>query len=415
MSFIKTHLKAARDYIGKKDYLTAKKEANRVLDFDPDNYNAHVFLGLSHLELSELEDSEQIYQKATKLNPTQPLAWQGITRLYEAKQDWNKHAECLVKLSMLFNKSQDAIKCAESLQKLIAVRRNHGNQRELLDSLANYLRESTFYALLSTLPLPDPSSPTPTTTFDAQIAIHDGLDILNEIIFLTETLEEDAYKREVEKRRMRLGASGPDQLKKEVFTDISNSSQLSDLYTAVLNHANTSDELRRITESKLLRWKERRLYSLPHSLKLPLSQQLDEIVNGIVLLNTPDELGWKIFFEGHDCEDMSGYDKEHVRKYIKLFSDSPLASLFKGYFACMNTPIADDDEELSFFVSTDVDPVDTLLNAYSNLSNTILGNRIMAEFYLAEDDYGNAIKMSKLGLEGLDRLELDSGKVLSKT
>ena len=97
---------------------------------------------------------------------------------------------------------------------------------QLLDSLANYLRESTFYTLLSTLPLADPTSPTPTTTYDAQVAIHDGLDILNEVIFLTETLEEDAYKREVEKRRMRLGASGPDQLKKEVFTDISNSSQV---------------------------------------------------------------------------------------------------------------------------------------------------------------------------------------------
>jgi superkiller protein 3 len=40
MSFIKTYLKAARDHIGKKDYLTAKKEANKVLDFEPDNYNA---------------------------------------------------------------------------------------------------------------------------------------------------------------------------------------------------------------------------------------------------------------------------------------------------------------------------------------------------------------------------------------
>ena len=40
MSFIKSHLKAAREHIGKKDYLTAKKEAIQVLDFEPDNYNA---------------------------------------------------------------------------------------------------------------------------------------------------------------------------------------------------------------------------------------------------------------------------------------------------------------------------------------------------------------------------------------
>ena len=96
----------------------------------------------------------------------------------------------------------------------------------MLDSLAKYLRESAFYALLSTLPLPDPTSPTSATTFEAQVAIHDGLNVLKEIISLTETLQEDAYKREVDKRRMRLGASSPDQLKKEVFRDISDSSQV---------------------------------------------------------------------------------------------------------------------------------------------------------------------------------------------
>ena len=40
MSFTKTHLKAARDHIGKKDYVNAKKEAIQVLDFEPDNYTA---------------------------------------------------------------------------------------------------------------------------------------------------------------------------------------------------------------------------------------------------------------------------------------------------------------------------------------------------------------------------------------
>jgi hypothetical protein len=38
----------------------------------------------------------------------------------------------------------------------------------------------------------------------------------------------------------------------------------------------------------------------------------------------------------------------------------------------------------------------------------------MGEFYLIEEDYENAIKVAKLGLGALDRLELDSGKVLSK-
>jgi len=48
-----------------------------------------------------------------------------------------------------------------------------------------------FYTLLlSTLFLTLP------VQLPAQVAIHDGLDLVNEMISLTETLEEDAYKRE---------------------------------------------------------------------------------------------------------------------------------------------------------------------------------------------------------------------------
>lgn len=42
MSFVKIHLKAARDCLSKKDYPNAKKEAGLVLDFEPENYNAYV-------------------------------------------------------------------------------------------------------------------------------------------------------------------------------------------------------------------------------------------------------------------------------------------------------------------------------------------------------------------------------------
>lgn len=36
----KVNLKNARECLSKKDYAGAKKYANSVLDFDPENYNA---------------------------------------------------------------------------------------------------------------------------------------------------------------------------------------------------------------------------------------------------------------------------------------------------------------------------------------------------------------------------------------
>jgi len=50
---------------------------------------------------------------------------------------------------------------------------------------------------------------------------------LQEILSLTESQEEAAFSEEVKKRRTRLGAAGPEQIKKEVFLDISSKSQVS--------------------------------------------------------------------------------------------------------------------------------------------------------------------------------------------
>jgi superkiller protein 3 len=83
-------------------------------------------------------------------------------------------------------------------------------------ALANFLPDSPFYATLSSLPPPDPTNPTATTTFFAQCAVHNSLPILEEITQIAEKEEEEGIKKEVEKRRTRLGASSPQQLRLEV-------------------------------------------------------------------------------------------------------------------------------------------------------------------------------------------------------
>lgn len=83
--------------------------------------------------------------------------------------------------------------------------------------------------------------------------------------------------------------------------------QIPSLYDSILNHPNTSDELRSEVESKQLRYKQRQLFAIPSSndtLKRQVSTELNEIVEGIVLLRKPDDLGWKIFFEEKDDEEI---------------------------------------------------------------------------------------------------------------
>ena len=79
------------------------------------------------------------------------------------------------------------------------------------------------------------------------------------------------------------------------------------LYNEILNHPNTSDDLRRQTESKLLRMKQVHLLSLPADSKRKdekarLAAEVEDLINGIVLLKLPDELAWTLLIESKDAE-----------------------------------------------------------------------------------------------------------------
>jgi superkiller protein 3 len=70
-----------------------------------------------------------------------------------------------------------------------------------------------------------------TTTYAAQAAIHNSLPVLQEIVSLLENDEDESVKNEVNKRRIRLGASGPEQLKKEVGSEIWGRSRVRLIFT----------------------------------------------------------------------------------------------------------------------------------------------------------------------------------------
>jgi len=80
--------------------------------------------------------------------------------------------------------------------------------------------------------------------------------------------------------------------------------QLPVLYDEVLNHPGTSDELRRVIESKLVRYKQQLFYALPSTdpEKHQLGMQLDEIISGIVTIGIPDEFAWCTWLEGRDSD-----------------------------------------------------------------------------------------------------------------
>ncbi|KAI0093293.1 TPR-like protein [Irpex rosettiformis] len=415
----KTKLKAAREAIAKKDYIKAKDASLSALDCEPENYLAHVLLCSAYLELGDLVQSEQICLKATEIQPDVPTAWLGLAKVYERNQNWERYIEVLDKLAKLFLKSNDATKCAETLQKLIEYRRTNGTPMEAY-ALTLLLPESGYYHLLSELPPPDATNPSATTTFDAQSAIHNSLPILEEIISIIETHENDVFQKEVAKRRTRLGAAGPEAVKREVGREVWGISRLPLLYQEILGHPNASDDLRRATEAKLLQYKQQLLYALTSKddieTKKKLSEELKELIDGIVLLNIPNALAWNLHIEGINASSIEEYDLDVLFRYVRLFPTSPLAKLLSAYFAYSHIPDTGSDEEKTDkrHEDEDTDLAAVILGLFPHIPNSIVAHRIAAQVYQDEEHLENAVRTAENGLELVLREERNRAITLSR-
>ncbi|KAI9511143.1 TPR-like protein, partial [Russula earlei] len=414
-ALLKGKLKAARDALNKKDYQSAHDTSLQILEYEPDNYNANIFYGLSLLELGRTDQSEQAFRSAIRLNPKQLLGCQGLCRAYERGQKWDECAETLLELAGLFGDSDDATRCAETIQKLIDLRREHGSRRQvhLSDALSLYLPDSPFYPSVSTLPPPDVTNPTSTTITSSQEAVYNSLPILEEIVSLIEADEMETLDKEVTKRRTRLNAGGPQSVRNEVIREIYGGSKLPFFYDEILNHPDTPDELRRRTESKQLRHKRDHLLSLPLNdpMKRQLAIEVEKLISGVVLLRVADELAWSTFINGQDCETIEGYDFDILRQYLQLFPSEPLARLIQTHLGYLGVPFSDEEELVVPSASLD-DVFGAISETESALQASIFARRVMAEVYLHDQDYQATITVSEAGLELVNGHRDDTGSDL---
>ncbi|KAF8739668.1 Tetratricopeptide repeat, partial [Rhizoctonia solani] len=423
-SVIKAKLKASREAINNKDWKTAQRTAEDVLSYDAANYNGNVFLGLASFELNEIDKSEQAYRKAIDIQPDQLLAWRGIEKIQEKTGRWDDLDETLEKEIEIASNSGDATKVAEFLQKLIEVRREHGSALEVTNALSLLLPESRLYDVLSTIPPLEPTAPTKTTIYDIQAAMGNSLPVLEEIVAVVERSEEEAYTKEVERRRTRINAGTQQEVQNEVGRDIWGASKLPALYEDILNHPNTSDQLRRDTESKLLRHRQRYLYALPTnseyaSEKNAAYKVVEDMASGAVLLGLPDELAWSCYMENLDVYDIEGYDFGVFRRFSKLFRGKPLATLLTAYLNYLNIPLDDDESETAVSETvvaqeqdSSYDPVETILTNLAKLPKSIIAHRIVGDIYTADGDHKNAIRIAEAGINLVKRAENNTGKKL---
>ncbi|XP_076666461.1 superkiller complex protein 3 isoform X1 [Andrena cerasifolii] len=99
---IKVALKEARKSFKQNEYSDVIKKCKEILKKDKDNYSALVLLAASMKQIEEYNSQVPlILQKAIKIQPDNPLAWQGLAAYYEKHCNSN---DCCSELMSAYNK-----------------------------------------------------------------------------------------------------------------------------------------------------------------------------------------------------------------------------------------------------------------------------------------------------------------------
>ncbi|MCJ1399353.1 Superkiller protein 3 [Xylographa trunciseda] len=387
MSNTKAALKAAKAALDGHKYEEAAKEAQKVLDVDPSNYHANVFLGLACEKQDKNDEAEKVYSVAAKSKPSDPLVWQGLITLYEkqAGKKIDQYGDAALHLAECLMAMDDKERCQTVVDKYVGFAKQHGTRSQNKHALEMMLPTSSLYDYLEgRFPKPDY--------------------IYTKVVEITEAEEKERINKEIGERRTRLGAK-IGQVTTEVKRDVLEASNLEYLYGCIIDWT-SDDELRRLYEEKILQRAYDTLAVLPLKQKEAKRAQVKKLAEGLVILKHPFALAWRITLEWQDTEVMEAYDAGLLREYTELFPEDGLSKVLKAYLTSEISPFpqplrqtADDSEVDEVAIMTAEDRLLLMAEGVEETSGSILSQRLMAEYYTYLDEYASAVDSAKKARE----------------
>lgn len=274
----KSALKAAKTAIEAKKWDEARDQATTVLDKDPQNYFAKLFLGRAYDGLAKFDDSATAYTDATNTKPNEAQAWLGLRGLYEkqgpAKVDENTKVG--LKLAQIFTDAEDAHRAQSAINKSVDFARKHGKPAQYARALQLQLPSSPVYSFL------EGRLPNPSLTYLRLAEIY-------------ETDEKQTISRDVAERRTRIGAT-LDGVTRQVKQEVYGNSELENIYEKIIDWTN-DDEQRREYEEKLLQRVFDHMLVLPTGKKEEKREKVMKLAHDMVVIKHPFLLAWKIELE----------------------------------------------------------------------------------------------------------------------
>ncbi|EEH10786.1 superkiller protein [Histoplasma capsulatum G186AR] len=399
----KESLKSIRACLDSKDFEQAAGKAKDLCDKDPQNYHAHLFLGLALDNLNDFRGAETSYLTATAIKDDDRTAWQGLLTLYE-KQDGkylDQYRKAVTRLCQILAATDDKARCQSAVQKYVELTKKHGSKAQYKQALELQLPSSFLYDIL------EGTVPHPSHTY-------------LRIIEICEAEEKEFINREIGERRTRLGAR-IDQVTLEVKREAFQRSNLDNLCREIINWSN-DDGARRNYEEKLLQRAYDWLQVLAAGKKNPKREEVQRLAREMVIIKHPFVLAWKIVLEWQDGDDLAELDINLLNDFIELFPEEGLSKVLKGFLGSDISPFPKEltsqspKENNSNTGSSEANnlsnPEDRLLLMAEGLEQSpgsILAHRIMGQLYLSLDEFQTAVDVARKGIEVITEVQRLTG------
>ncbi|KAK9416097.1 putative Superkiller protein 3 [Seiridium unicorne] len=419
MSSSAKQLKAVRELVKRKQWDEVIQQAQDIVNDDPKNFHAYVFLGFASAEKNKPEDAEKAYEAAGRLKPSDPQPWQGLIKLYEKQGSAKipKYHQAALKLAAIFHEQNDMYRCQDVVDKFVDFANAQGSRAQYVDALAAVLPDSPIYSAL------EGRVPHPAKTYE-------------KIAQILETDEKKRINTLIGERRTRIGAT-LGNVTVEVNREVLGQSKLGHVYEQLINWS-TDDDIRRQYEEKLLRFRYDRLLVFPPGPEKETElATVQKLAGDMVIIDHPFRLAWDITVNWQDYEEIQNWDVNILNGYCSHFPESDLYKVLTAFMTSTISPFprktmsdpaptqsngdedsSEDDEDggapTSVIPFTDADRLSMMEEGVESI-DSLLAYRLIGEYYQHLEEHERNVELMRKAMQVMVDITNKTSKVFLHT
>ncbi|CAJ0859805.1 1503_t:CDS:10 [Entrophospora sp. SA101] len=310
----KTATKAPKKPINAKNYEEAIKNCEKVLQYEPDNYKAYIYLGASYTELNKLNECENALKRAIEIDSSQIVPWKGLKKLYEEQKNWTNLSNTYLELLGRYNESKDAQNTLDTINKLVELYTHKvKDNKNLIVTLKYFLPESPYYDLIKVLPG----------------VVAKSRQSLQTIISLLEKDEPEIIQREIKSRKSRINSGPPELVQAQVEQELE---EFYDKLFEIVKKSDNSDLDSENLKKNYIEHIRKKLSVSSVDNKNRLCEKILKIAKSFVDQDSPSPIPYEILIESTNASSADEYDVSLLENYSKKFPETGLSKMIQGYF-----------------------------------------------------------------------------------